>query len=622
MAVLCRFAEAGDLTMRGRGYRSILALAFCLAGMGSAQAQAAEERAPAVQTVIAVPAETGAWRTRSQPDYDPAAQALVRRTYTVWDPLPSRGRDFVWIPASREAEPRERVTGEGRLVWREAGKPAYDPAAFQAEYRGRMRDGRPEGQGLYRERGGLSYEGAWQSGLPHGRGTLKLPSGAEYAGQFRAGAAEGEGRFFDVDGEMFEGAFRKGLRHGRGRTLLPNGGAYLSEWVAGAEVPNSRRLRLAQLGPAAGASDDVRLGITVDRVADESMLQYTTSSSESGLLIRPGSKRLMELWKGDGNIQLTEQEENPGMRGSYGVFAYSAGDLPPLSLVFEVQNRGRTPVRLKGAYLDVASSVTDLQPAIQMTGKASGECSSRPRPNYSPEVELENFGWGPAERARIRFAFASPKTNVGPAGMTLTKQVGTVRANAKLSFEPELRAAGVRVDALKQRGEGPGIACKSKGNASACLAEIAASGLFGPLGRSLGLDERDIYVNAVGVLDYVWKDGKGVEQARSSPFTTRLLLGRTPSDAECGEGAEKEPIGRRPLVFRLDETNYRLPVAFARTIPPGRTARYTVVVKAPKSSEHKFKVVLQNVDGQQVVSRPITLTYFLPSRLTEGSPTE
>ena len=40
------------------------------------------------------------------------------------------------------------------------------------------------------------------------------------------------------------------------------------------------------------------------------------------------------------------------------------------------------------------------------------------------------------------------------------------------------------------------------------------------------------------------------------------------------------------------------------------------------SSEHKFKVVLQSADGQQIASRPIDLTYFRPSRLVEGNPTE
>lgn len=602
----------------GTGVRVLGAL-LALASAASAET---DEIGPPVQVRIAVPAEPGAWRTRSQPVFDRQSQQLVRKTYRVWDVLPSRDLDFTWLPeAGATADAGGRVSGEGRVIWRLPGKPAYDPASVFAEYRGRMRAGRPDGPGIYELRGGLSYDGAWSAGLPQGAGTLRLGNGAEFSGRFAAGIAEGPGRFYDVDGEVFEGAFRDGLRDGRGRTVLPNGAAYRSEWVRGEEVANSRRLRVAQLGPSAGAADDLRLGISVDRVDDATLLQYGSRNGETGLVIQPSRKRLMAMWKGDEPIQLTDKEENPGERGSYGVFAYAKGDLAPLTLVFEVQNRSAAPVRIRGAYLDVASSVSDLQPAIQLAGGSSGECSSRTRPNYSPRFELQNFGWGPAERAQLRFAFARANTNVSPANLVVTKDLGTLATVARVDLEAELRAAGVRIDQLKARAE-KGIACTSRGNPSACAAEIANSGLFGSLSRSISLEDRDIFLNASGQLAYVWRDAKGGENARTSPFTARILLGRTPVEAECGEGAEKEPVGRRPLEFRLDQAGYRLPVAFERTIPASRTARYTVAVRAAKSSGHEFRVVVQTADGRQVTSRPISLTYFLPSRLAEGGLSE
>lgn len=594
---------------------ALLALALALALCGPVRAEEDGEGSPTARTVVALPAEAGAWRSRSQPVYDPKAQALVRKLYTVWDPTPSRGLDFTWLPDRPADGEAERVTGQGRLVWRVAGRPSYDPASFVAEYRGRMRAGRPEGAGSYRDRLGLSYEGQWVAGRPAGTGAMTLGNGAEYAGRFENGAAEGEGRFYDLDGEVFEGLFRRGLREGRGRTVLPGGGSYQSHWAAGEEVANSRKLRLAQLGPAAGQNDDVRLGITVDRVDDPALLQYATGNAESGLLIRPSRQRLMDAWKGNDEIQLTEREEAITERGSYGVFAFSAGDLPPLTLVFEVQNRAAAPVRVKGAYLDVEASVTDLQPAIQMSAGSSGECSVRARADFSPRYEIENFGWGAAEGAKLRFGFVAPRQNAGvPA---ITKEVGTVATVAKVDFEAELRSAGVKTDILKARAQSGGLACKSKGNPGACLAEIAATGYFGTLGRLLRLEERDIVLHAAGTLDYEWRQPSGERKARSSPFNARLLLARTPVEAECGEGAEKEAVGKKPLEFRLDQTRYRLPVAFERTIRAGGSARYTVAIQAPKSSEHRFKVVLQTADGRQVASRPITLTYFRPNRLTD-----
>jgi hypothetical protein len=589
-----------------------------------APAMAEGDGDPLVQVRVAMPAEAGRWRTRSQPVFDAHRQELQRRTYTVFDPRPSRGLDFVWIPDRAPAKERERVTGEGRIVWRLAGRPSYDPAAFVAEYAGTVVDGRPHGQGTWRERDGTVYEGRWVAGVPSGEGRLVLASGAEFAGTFRDGAAEGAGHFFDVDGEVFEGSFRRGLREGQGRTVLPNGAAYLSEWTGGEEVAASRKIRLAQLGPAPGPANDIRLGVSVDRKDDESALQYAASNQQDGLLIQPSKKRLVAMWKGNDDITLTSSEENPGARGSYGVFAYTAGDLPPLSLVFEVQNRAAGPVRIRGAYLDVDSSASDLQPAIQLTAGSSGECGARDRSDFSPTFQFENFGWSPAEKAQMRFAFVRPKSIAPPGAPGLTKDLGLIRASTKVDLEGDLRAAGVKTADLKRRGEvgGGGIACRSKGNAPACLAEIAGSGLFGTLSRQITLEERDIYLNAAGTLNYTWRDQKGQEMQRSSPFATKILLGRTPIEAECGEGAEKEPVGRKPLEFRLDQSRYRLPVAFERTIAPGRSARYVVGVAAAKSSEHKFKVVLQTADGQQIISRPISLTYFRPSRLVEGNATE
>ncbi|WP_375459102.1 hypothetical protein [uncultured Enterovirga sp.] len=588
---------------------------FALALCGSAGAEE-DDASPTARVVVALPAEAGAWRSRSQPVYDPKAQALVRKLYTVWDPTPSRGLDFTWLPDRPADGEAERITGQGRLVWRAAGKPSYDPASFVAEYRGRMQAGRPDGVGSYRDRQGLSYEGGWVGGRPAGTGAMKLGNGAEYAGRFEHGGAEGLGRFYDVDGEIFEGLFRRGLREGRGRTILPGGGAYQSRWVAGEEVANSRKLRVAQLGPGVAANDDIRLGITVDRVDDPDLLQYTTSNAESGLLIRPSKGRLMDAWKGNGEIQLTEREEGITGRGSYGIFAFAAGDMPPLSLVFEVQNRAAAPVRVRGAYLDVDASNTDLQPAIQMSGGSSGECSARARSDFSPRYELENFGWGAAEGAKLRFNFVAPRSNAASPS-AITKEVGNVTTVSKVDFEAELRAAGVKTDILKQRAQSGGIACKSKGNPGACLAEIVATGYFGTLGRLVRLDERDIVLHAGGTLDYGWRTQGGEQKTRSSPFNARLLLARTPVEAECGEGAEKEAVGKKPLEFRLDQTRYRLPVAFERTVRAGGSARYTVTLQAPKSSEHKFKVVLQTADGRQIASRPIALTYFRPNRLTD-----
>jgi len=203
-------------------------------------------------------AENGAWRSKTQQVFDPVEKTLVRRLYTVWDPEPSRDLDFAWVPDTFADDREGVINGQGRLIWRLKGQPAYDPESVFAEFHGSIKDGRAHGRGRYFERSGLAYEGEWVNGVMDGYGKLRLPNADEYAGQFRAGKANGTGRHVDVTGEIFEGPFVNGLRDGRGTTWLPDGTSYRSSWVAGEETEGSRAVRVSQAGPprAPGGSDD------------------------------------------------------------------------------------------------------------------------------------------------------------------------------------------------------------------------------------------------------------------------------------------------------------------------------------------------------------------------------
>jgi hypothetical protein len=438
-----------------------------------------------------------------------------------------------------------------------------------------------------------------------GQGTLTLPSGDEYTGQLRAGKANGAGRYIDFTGEIFEGRFVDGLREGRGTTTLPNGSTYRSMWARGKETEGSRLVRIAQSkGQQLPGADDVRLGITIDRTgARDGDLKYAASTTGSRLSIRPDNKRLMDMWKGGGEIQLTDMEEGGE---EYGVFSLSPGQLFPLTLVFEVQNRSSAPIQVAGAYLAVDSSVSDLQPAIQLNRSLS-TCGGA---EYRPKFKLENFGWGAAERAALRFAFTNPTLKTRPATPGVSKSLGLIDTTVEVDLEPDLRTAGVNTNTLRAKAEA-GFVCASKAR-PACLQELRTSGVFGSIAPHIILQDSDIFVSAAGTLDYGWKDSKGAPKVSSSPFNAKLPLGHVKIDAECGEGGQRDPIASNPLEFRLDQSSYRLPVTFQRSILAGRTSRLTLQVKAGKSSEHDFSVVLQLADGREIASRPINLLYYLP----------
>ena len=419
-----------------------------------------------LDAVIAGPdtQSAGIWRTKSQLVFDPAERTLIRRMYMVWDPMPERDLDFVWIPDSLRGDKDGKVNGVGRLIWRFRGKPAYDPASIFAEYRGSMKDGRAEGEGGYFDATGISYKGAWKNGLMDGSGTLMLPGGDEYVGEMRAGKANGSGRYIDITGEIFEGSFIDGERDGLGTTILPNASSYRSRWAHGKETEDSRRLRIVQSGGQLAQVDggDVRIGITVDRskARDRRDLVYAASSNSSRLTIQPENQRLMAMWKGKGEIQLNDGEE--GGTNEYGVFSLNRGQLLPLTLIFEVQNRSSASISVAGAYLAIDSSVSDLEPAIQFN-RALTVCTDTP---YKATFRAENFGWGAAENAEIRFAFANPNVS-GPSRANVTKRVGAIARTANVDLEPELRAAGVNTATLASRSKS-GFVCSGVSREAAC----------------------------------------------------------------------------------------------------------------------------------------------------------
>jgi hypothetical protein len=593
--------------------------------------------------------ETGKWHSKTQLIFDGSANQLARKLYTVWDPMPSRDLDFSWTPASGTRSNDAIVSGEGHLVWRTRTLPAYDVRSVVIDYYGAMRNGRPEGRGRYRDTAGVEYEGEWTDGNMQGQGSFKLPNGEQYEGEFVAGRPQGRGRYIDASGEIYLGPFVAGRRNGVGTTILPNGTTYQSEWQNGREAESSRSVRLAQAAGAGGAAipgaGDIWLNIRVSRTdpalfknedggeaeAARAALGYVGDNTQSGLAIRPDNRRLMDMWKGDAQIQLTPSEELgrtdlPDL--SYGVFSIGKTLLPPLDLIMEVLNRTTSPVQITGLYVDVDRSVSDLEPAIQVSaglaGRMCGGAEVRHRPAYNPKLTFENFGWGAAQNAKMRFGFVNPTGNSAPQ-YEITKSLGDIDQISTASFEPELQAAGVDTGRLATQAKTTrGFRCRgaadiqTAGTMRGCLVEIGGGKVFGTLLDKIanppGAEDASTFATtAAGVLEYDWTDAGGQTHHRVSPLRPVLWLGQILIEAECGDGSTTERIARGSLKLQVDRADYRISVPFQRQVPAGRVGSYSMLIEAPRSSQHDFTIVLQLADGREIRSRPVNLLYFLPS---------
>jgi hypothetical protein len=644
---------------------SLIVLAVALLDYhGSARADGAQLRVEEVEArVVDIlehglwGGETGAWRTKTQLVLDPLTRRLVRKTFMIWDPTPSRNRDFTWVPDATPGA-SEIVSGHGRLIWRRRDLPSYDTRAIVGIYRGDMQNGRPSGQGEYTDVDDVVYSGEWVDGHAQGTGHLKLPNGDEYEGVFLAGRPQGKGHYVDATGEVYQGGFASGRREGRATTTLPSGASYQSEWRGGVELPSSRYVRLAQApgapSPSGQPNDDVRIGILVNPLRPrlfrsqeidtktfvEQALGYVANNTDKRLEIRPGNSRLMGVWKGNAEIQLTSREEEVEYillpEVSYGVFSYAKILLPPVDITVEVQNRATRPIQITNAYLDIAQSVTDKQPAIQISIGNDAYCvSTRYHRSYSPKLTFENYGWGRAQNARIRYSFIDPSSNMIPANLSETRTIGDIEKTTAVSFESDLKALSIDTARLARQskvcpptGSGScsdGFRCSSVDNKldeKACLREIGGASLFGSLADKVRISGVGSYANddagnivtmVAGVLEYDWTDAAGTLHNRASPFRERLWLGRINFGAECGDGASVKRVAQSPLELKLDQSSYRISVPIKEAVPAGRAARYSLFLNAARSSQHDFVVALQLADGRTIRSRPINLTYFYPA---------
>ena len=537
--------------------------------------------------------EHGAWRSRTQQVFDTVERSLVRRQYIVWDPQPSRNLDFAWVPDTPVGDRDGLISGRGRLIWRMQGKPAYDPASVFGEYYGDVKDGRAEGHGTYFDKTGMRYIGAWRNGVMEGRGRLVLPSTDEYIGQFRGGKANGAGRYTDATGETFEGTFANGLREGGGTTKLPDGDSYRSNWMNGEETVGSRAVRIAQIGSQTVAErlEEIRIPVEIES-ANEA---YTSYNEGASLGIRPG-ERVFNVWKGNDDFQTVSLQ-------------YGGG---PLDFKFGVHNRSTRLQYIAGAYLEVSSSKSDLQPAITAdVGRRDQICGAS---LYGPTIAFANFGWSAADSAILNLTFALANTTTPPpAGAPrISRRLGRIDKEFTVDLEPDLAAVGVNVPYLKSRARG--TLCTSA-NRNACIQQLKSSGIFGTLSNLVDTDGDEASVRATGSLEYDWTDHRGDKRRRTSKLDATITLGRlSPPPTGCAEQAGPEVVIPKPLMFRLDQTGYRIPISFSqRPVAAGSITWFKLPLNALKASQHEFRVFVRMADGAEFPSRPIKFLYYVPS---------
>jgi hypothetical protein len=97
-------------------------------------------------------------------------------------------------------------------------------------YEGGFQDGRYHGKGTYTYANGAKYEGDFVDDKMHGKGTYTYANGAKYEGDFVEGKKRGKGTFTCTE-YTYEGDWMDNAMHGKGTYTYASGSKYVGDWV-------------------------------------------------------------------------------------------------------------------------------------------------------------------------------------------------------------------------------------------------------------------------------------------------------------------------------------------------------------------------------------------------------
>lgn len=556
-------------------------------------------------------AEEAGWLSRVQVLYDPDSGTAERAMVRVMDLFPAYSLDFTWEPAHGSGPGIDRTTGaasgEGRLVWRLQGLPRYDPRSVFALYEGRLENGRPEGTGRLTLRSGEVYEGGWVEGLRAGTGYLRDADGSHYEGTFAAGLPHGEGVQTLWDGTRYTGPFRNGLRHGEGRIRLPGGTDYTSTWDMGREVENEKPdafvdaltggLLKAQSGDDASR---VSLAPVIDaRMSARQAFPYVLQPAGEGFVAYPGQDDLVAVWNAQSFLGVTTWEEVFWVEPVTDAMFY-------LTLVA----RDDRPVKIDKMWLDVSESLPVLRPMLSLYERSG--CIG-----YRPYFALANRGWGPVERAVLRFRFVKPDWYETPdelpaaGSQRFETEIAGFTDATPVVLEEALRLSHVDIDRLRTLRYN----CSRDADWDYCATEAMGQVDFGALTPQVGIYDRYMALGVDGEIEFFWTDARGEAQSLRQPFYTRITLLAIENLGTAEMGAVWNDFADAPSHILVDlppvGTGYEVKLKYRGE---RKVVRLDVPIKLRSASNtmHTFRAAVQFRDGSIRYSQPVQLFYMRP----------
>ena len=99
-----------------------------------------------------------------------------------------------------------------------------------SKYVGKLKDGKPNGQGTFTWPDGRKHVGEWKDGKPNGQSTLTWPSGLKLVGVYKDGKRNGQCTYTFSDGSKYVAEYKDGKSNGQGTFTWPDGRKYVGEY--------------------------------------------------------------------------------------------------------------------------------------------------------------------------------------------------------------------------------------------------------------------------------------------------------------------------------------------------------------------------------------------------------
>ena len=107
----------------------------------------------------------------------------------------------------------------------------FGDGKVQPKYKGEIKNGKPNGQGIYTYPDDRKYIGQWKDGKINGRGTYTSPFRWKYVGEFKELEYNGQGTITYSNGTNYVGEFKNGIQNGQGTNTFSNGWNGIGEWI-------------------------------------------------------------------------------------------------------------------------------------------------------------------------------------------------------------------------------------------------------------------------------------------------------------------------------------------------------------------------------------------------------